>query len=48
MLSKSQTSDLQSLVDASLEHGIIWAEQGFELAEIGREYRLLRSIFFLN
>ncbi len=46
VLSESQTSDLQSLVDASLEHGVIRAEQGFEPAEIAREYRLLRSIIF--
>jgi signal transduction histidine kinase len=46
VLSESQTSDLQTLVDASLEHGIIRAEQGFEPAEIAREYRLLRSVIF--
>jgi signal transduction histidine kinase len=46
VLSESQTSDLQTLVDASLEHGVIRAEQGFEPAEIAREYRLLRSIIF--
>lgn len=46
VLSESQTSDLQTLVDASLEHGVIRAEQGFEPAEIAREYRLLRSVIF--
>lgn len=46
VLSKSQDSDLGLLVDASLKHGTIRAEQGFEPAEIAREYRLLRSIIF--
>ncbi|MBD3881649.1 sensor histidine kinase [Phormidium tenue FACHB-886] len=46
VLSKSQDSDLGMLVDASLKHGTIRAEQGFEPAEIAREYRLLRSIIF--
>lgn len=46
VLSESQSSDLQKLVDSSLEHGTIRAEQGFEPAEIAREYRLLRSIIF--
>jgi signal transduction histidine kinase len=46
MLSQSQDNDVTKLVDASLEHGRIRAEQGFEPAEIAREYRLLRSIIF--
>lgn len=46
VLSESEVSDLQTLVDASLEHGTIRAEQGFEPAEIAREYRLLRFIVF--
>lgn len=46
VLSESETNDLQTLVDASLEHGTLRAEQGFEPAEIAREYRLLRSIIF--
>ncbi|MBD0337629.1 MAG: HAMP domain-containing histidine kinase [Cyanobacteria bacterium Co-bin13] len=46
VLSKSADSDLKSLVEASLKHGQIRADQGFEPAEIAREYRLLRSIIF--
>lgn len=46
VLSQSQTSDLQTLVSVSLEHGVLRAEQGFEPAEIAREYRLLRSVIF--
>lgn len=46
VLSESEKSDLQTLVDASLEHGILRAEQGFEPAEIAREYRLLRLVIF--
>ncbi|MBD1867575.1 HAMP domain-containing histidine kinase [Oculatella sp. FACHB-28] len=46
MLSQSEVSDVQTLVDASLEHGVVRAEQGFEPSEIAREYRLLRSILF--
>ncbi|HEY9659529.1 MAG TPA: sensor histidine kinase [Allocoleopsis sp.] len=46
VLSQSETSDLQTLVGASLEHGTIRAEQGFEPAEIAREYRLLRAVIF--
>ncbi|MEH2394362.1 MAG: HAMP domain-containing sensor histidine kinase [Nostoc sp.] len=46
VLSESATSDLQTVVDASLEHGTLRAEQGFEPAEIAREYRLLRVVIF--
>jgi signal transduction histidine kinase len=46
MLSQSEVSDVQTLVEASLEHGVVRAAQGFEPSEIAREYRLLRSILF--
>ncbi|MEH2466142.1 sensor histidine kinase [Nostoc sp.] len=46
ILSESATSDLQTVVDASLEHGTLRAEQGFEPAEIAREYRLFRLVIF--
>ncbi|MBF2008552.1 MAG: HAMP domain-containing histidine kinase [Chlorogloeopsis fritschii C42_A2020_084] len=46
VLSESVSSDLQTVVDASLEHGRIRAEQEFEPAEIAREYRLLRLVIF--
>ncbi|MBH8556111.1 sensor histidine kinase [Nostocaceae cyanobacterium CENA357] len=46
VLSESEKSDLQTVVDASLEHGWLCAEQGFEPAEIAREFRLLRFVIF--
>ena len=46
VLSQSQDSDIQTLVDASLEHGVLRAEQGFDPGEIAREYRLLRQVTF--
>ena len=42
VLSQSEENDVQSVIDASLEHGIVRAEQGFDPAEIAREYGLLR------
>ncbi|MCU0566575.1 MAG: HAMP domain-containing histidine kinase [Oculatellaceae cyanobacterium Prado106] len=44
VLSKSQESDVRSIVQASLQHGALRAEQGFEPTELAREYRLLRRI----
>ena len=41
VLSQPQDSNLETLVETSLEHGIIRAEQGFEAGEIAREYRIL-------
>jgi signal transduction histidine kinase len=46
MLSPSQDNDVETLVEASLEHGVLRAEQGFDAAEIAREYRLLRQVTF--
>ncbi|MBD2517689.1 HAMP domain-containing histidine kinase [Nostoc sp. FACHB-973] len=46
VLSKSEDSDIQSIVVASFEHGAIRAEQGFEPTEIAREYHLLRKVIF--
>lgn len=46
ILSKTEEGDVQSLADASLEHGVLRAEQGFDPAEIAREYGLLRSVIF--
>ncbi|WAL59597.1 sensor histidine kinase [Thermocoleostomius sinensis] len=46
VLSDRETSDLQTLVQASLKHGQIRAEQGFEPSEIAEEYRLLRFVIF--
>jgi signal transduction histidine kinase len=46
VLAVSEPSDLTTLKDASLEHGRLRAEQGFEPDEIAREYRLLRHVIF--
>ncbi len=46
VLSQTEENDLEIIVEASLTHGIVRAEQGFEPAEIAREYRLLRTITF--
>ncbi|MBW4611849.1 MAG: HAMP domain-containing histidine kinase [Desmonostoc vinosum HA7617-LM4] len=46
VLSKSEDNDIQSIVVASFQHGAIRAEQGFDPAEIAREYHLLRTVIF--
>ncbi len=46
VLSKSQDNDVESIVAASFQHGVIRAEQGFDPAEIAREYHLLRTVIF--
>ncbi|BDI17005.1 ATPase [Nostoc cf. commune SO-36] len=46
VLSKYQDNDIESIVTASLQHGAIRAEQGFDPAEIAREYHLLRTAIF--
>ena len=46
MLSPTQINDVKSLVEASLEHGVLRADQGFDPAEIAQEYHLLRSTIF--
>lgn len=46
VLSKSQGNDVKSIVIASWQHGILRAEQGFDPAEIAREYHLLRTVIF--
>ncbi len=46
VLSQSQDSDIHSIVQNSLEHGVLRAEQGFAPTEIAREYRLLRQVIF--
>lgn len=46
MLSQSEESDLRTLVEKSLEHGDLRAEQGYDAEEIAREYRLLRQVIF--
>lgn len=46
VLSHSEDSEIQPIVQASLHHGLLRAEQGFDPAEVAREYRLLREVIF--
>ena len=46
VLSRHREGSLQIIVEASLNHGILRAEQGFEAAEIAREYHLFRQVIF--
>lgn len=46
VLSQSQDSKIGPIVEASLVHGELRAEQGFDPAEVAREYRLLRQVIF--
>ncbi len=46
VLSKSQGNDFKSIVTASLQHGVLRATQGFDSAEIAREYHHLRTVIF--
>ncbi|GAB1542148.1 sensor histidine kinase [Scytonema sp. NUACC21] len=46
VVSQSEKSDIESIVQNSLEHGILRAAQGFAPTEIAREYRLLRQVIF--
>ncbi|NDJ23236.1 sensor histidine kinase [Nostoc sp. B(2019)] len=48
VLAKAQASDIKTIVEASLEHGLQRAEQGFDPTEVVREYHLLRTIIFTN
>ncbi|MBD1828785.1 HAMP domain-containing histidine kinase [Microcoleus vaginatus GB1-A2] len=46
MLSQSEDSDLRTVIQESLDHGGVRAQQGFDAQEIAREYRLLRRVIF--
>lgn len=46
ILSQTQDNDIQSIVERSLEHGVLRAAQGFAPNEIAREYHLLRRVIF--
>lgn len=46
ILSESEQGGLQTIVQKSLEHGIIRAKQGYDPTEVAREYRILRQIIF--
>ena len=47
LLSNSLSNRPQKLDDNSLTHGIVRAEQGYDVAEIMREYALLRQAIFV-
>lgn len=44
LLSRHQASNSDQLEDKSLYHGFVRAQQGYDTAEIVREYRLLRQV----
>lgn len=46
LLSQSLTSETQKLEDKGLKHGIVRAEQGYDITEILLEYGLLRKVIF--
>ena len=48
VLSQYQDDQIQPLVQASLHHGTLRAEQGFDAAEIAREYHLFRNVIFVT
>ena len=43
VLADTQENDVPTIIQASLKHGILRAEQGFDPTEIAREYHLLRA-----
>lgn len=43
VLAKTQGSDVETIISESLQHGALRAGQGFDPAEIAREYHLLRA-----
>ncbi|UNU25048.1 sensor histidine kinase [Microcoleus vaginatus] len=46
MLSQSEDSDTGTVIEESLHHGTVRAQQGYDAQEIAREYRLLRRVIF--
>ncbi len=46
VLVESHDYDIQTIVKASLQHGVLRAEQGFDPSEIAREYHLLKTVIF--
>ncbi|MBF2000854.1 MAG: HAMP domain-containing histidine kinase [Synechococcales cyanobacterium C42_A2020_086] len=48
VLSHTQASDIDTIAKASLIHGTLRANQGFDAAEIAQEYHLLRTIILAN
>ncbi|WP_333333614.1 HAMP domain-containing sensor histidine kinase [Microcoleus sp. LAD1_D3] len=46
VLSQYQRSEIKVIIEASLDHGFLRAEQGYDAAEVAREYHLLRQVIF--
>lgn len=46
VLSQYQHSEIKLIIEASLDHGFLRAEQGYDAAEVAREYHLLRQVIF--
>jgi len=46
VLSQYQNSEIKVIIEASLDHGFLRAEQGYDAAEVAREYHLLRQVIF--
>ena len=46
ILSDCENGAHQTIVEKSLEHGVIRAKQGYDPTEVAREYRILRQIIF--
>ncbi|WP_332970488.1 MULTISPECIES: sensor histidine kinase [unclassified Microcoleus] len=46
VLSQYQNSEIIVIIEASLDHGFLRAEQGYDAAEVAREYHLLRQVIF--
>jgi len=48
LLSSAQTEDIKDMLESSLVHGALRAQQGYDAEEIVREYALLREIIFVT
>jgi signal transduction histidine kinase len=48
ILSDCENGAIETIVEKSLEHGVIRAKQGYEPTEVAREYRILRQIIFAH
>ncbi|MBW4538972.1 MAG: sensor histidine kinase [Myxacorys chilensis ATA2-1-KO14] len=46
VLSQQQADDTEAIVNASISHGVLRANQGFDPSEIAQEYHLLRKTIF--
>ncbi|MGB7709209.1 MAG: HAMP domain-containing sensor histidine kinase [Microcoleus sp.] len=46
VVSQYQNSEIGIIIKASLNHGFLRAEQGYNPAEVAREYHLLRQVIF--